>query len=141
MTKRHSPKPDVERLWSWRQNHLALHASPRGYSELKVAPIGVVSLPLAPPRVRTIGCLFEESREQVAASRDKDDVGRELFVSPSRPATPRYTRIRPPRDLVKLEDRLRLLLQPPLESLLAAQSLQFPFQPFGFQLDGVAFLF
>src|SRR5439155_18905605 len=52
-----------------------------------------------------------------------------------------YTRIRPPRDVVKLEDRLRLLLQPPLETLLAARSLRFPIQPFGFQLDGVAFLY
>ena len=51
------------------------------------------------------------------------------------------SRIRPPRDIVKLEDRLRLLLQPPLESLLAAQELRFAFPPFGYQLDGVAFLY
>jgi hypothetical protein len=31
--------------------------------------------------------------------------------------------------LAKLEDRLRLLLQPPLESLLAAESLRFAAQP------------
>ncbi len=66
-----------------------------------------------------------------------------LRVQPPRPAVaaPHHTRIRPPRDLVKLEDRLRLLLQPPLESLLAAQSLRFPLQPFSFQLDGIAFLY
>ncbi len=52
-----------------------------------------------------------------------------------------HTRFRPPKDLIKLEDRLRLLLQPPLESLLAANSLSFPFTPFNFQLDGVAFLY
>jgi SNF2 family DNA or RNA helicase len=40
-----------------------------------------------------------------------------------------------------LEDRLRLILQPPLESLLAASALRFPFAPFNFQLDGIAFLF
>ena len=52
------------------------------------------------------------------------------------------TRIRPPRDLVKLEDRLRLLLQPPLESLLSARSrCDLPIQPFSFQFDGVAFLY
>jgi SNF2 family DNA or RNA helicase len=42
---------------------------------------------------------------------------------------------------VKLEDRLRLLLQPPLESLLAARALRFAFPPFAYQLDGVAFLY
>jgi SNF2 family DNA or RNA helicase len=43
--------------------------------------------------------------------------------------------------VVKLEDRLAYLLQPPLESLLAAESLDFPFHPFPYQLDGVAFLY
>jgi SNF2 family DNA or RNA helicase len=33
------------------------------------------------------------------------------------------------------------LLQPPLESLLSVESLKFPFQPFSFQLDGIAFLY
>src|SRR5688572_5769273 len=53
----------------------------------------------------------------------------------------RRTRIRPPIDVVKLEERVRLLLQPPLESLLAAKSLRFTFPPFAYQLDGVAFLY
>jgi SNF2 family DNA or RNA helicase len=52
-----------------------------------------------------------------------------------------YTRIRPPRDVVKLEDRLYYLLQPPLETLLEMESLRFPFRPFGYQMEGVAFLY
>ena len=51
------------------------------------------------------------------------------------------TRIKPPCDLVKLEDRLHYLLQPPLESLLAEGALSFPFRPFPFQFEGVAFLY
>ncbi len=51
------------------------------------------------------------------------------------------TRIKPPDDVIKLEDRLRWLLQPPLESLLSARSLAFPCRPFPFQLEGVAFLY
>ncbi len=51
------------------------------------------------------------------------------------------TRIRPPRDIIKLEDRLEYLLQPSLELLLAQRSLEFPFQPFPFQLEGIAFLY
>ncbi len=50
------------------------------------------------------------------------------------------TRIRPPADVIRLHDRLLYLLQPPLESLLATESLSFPFEPFGYQLQGIAFL-
>jgi SNF2 family DNA or RNA helicase len=51
------------------------------------------------------------------------------------------TRIKPPSDVIKLEDRLHYLLQPSLESLLTERSMQFPFQPFPYQLEGVAFLY
>jgi SNF2 family DNA or RNA helicase len=51
------------------------------------------------------------------------------------------TRIRPPSDVVKLEDRLRYLLQPSLESLMVERSLVFPFPPFRFQFEGTAFLY
>ncbi|GIX00744.1 MAG: helicase [Pirellulaceae bacterium] len=53
----------------------------------------------------------------------------------------RRTRIRPPADVVKLEDRLFFILQPPLEVMAAANRLDFPFEPFPYQLDGIAFLF
>ena len=52
-----------------------------------------------------------------------------------------YTRVRPPEDVIKLEDRLHYLLQPPLEALLADRELAMPFQPFPFQFEGVAFLY
>jgi len=51
------------------------------------------------------------------------------------------TRIKPPRDVVKLQDRLFYLLQPPLELLLDAREIHFPFPPFPYQLEGVAFLY
>ena len=51
------------------------------------------------------------------------------------------TRIKPPADVIKLEDRLHYLLQPSLESLLAERSLEFPCQPFSYQLEGIAFLY
>jgi SNF2 family DNA or RNA helicase len=56
-------------------------------------------------------------------------------------AAGRWTRIRPPQDVIKLDDRLNYLLQPPLETLLADRSLGMPFAPFPFQLEGVAFLY
>ena len=51
------------------------------------------------------------------------------------------TRILPPQDIIKLEDRLFYLLQPPLENLLGGKTLEFPFEPFNFQYAGIAFLF
>lgn len=53
----------------------------------------------------------------------------------------KMTRIKPPREVVKLEDRLYYLLQPPLEHLVGSGELQFPFEPFPYQFDGIAFLF
>jgi SNF2 family DNA or RNA helicase len=130
--------PAFNQSESGNQWHLELA---RECLELNLSPAGVVSTPLAPPRIETVGCLFEESKEQRARSGEQEIESR-LFPNPSSllPAS-RYTRVRPPRDLVKLEDRLRLLLQPPLEALLATQSLRFLRQPFGFQLDGIAFLY
>jgi len=51
------------------------------------------------------------------------------------------TRIKPPGDVIKLEDRLQYILQPSLESLLAERSLSFPCRPFPFQFEGIAFLY
>jgi SNF2 family DNA or RNA helicase len=54
---------------------------------------------------------------------------------------PSITRILPPGDVIKLEDRLYYALQPPLESLVQQSSLTFPFEPFPYQFQGIAFLF
>jgi SNF2 family DNA or RNA helicase len=51
------------------------------------------------------------------------------------------TRIQPPSEIIKLEDRLYYLLQPPLESLLHCDALHFPWEPFPYQYQGVAFLY
>jgi SNF2 family DNA or RNA helicase len=60
---------------------------------------------------------------------------------PMQPLLQTCTRIRPPRDVVRLEDRLYYLLQPPLEQIFASETLDFPFKPFKYQFDGVAFLY
>lgn len=54
---------------------------------------------------------------------------------------PNRTRLRPPGDVIKMSDRLFYLLQPPLEHLLAGNTMEFPFKPFNFQYAGIAFLF
>src|SRR5690606_16864783 len=57
------------------------------------------------------------------------------------PAGRTCTRIKPPGDIIKLEDRLLYVLQPPLESWIGAQSLDVPFAPFAYQFEGIAFLY
>ncbi len=122
--------------------------------DLKLAPLGAVSSSITASPLRTIGCLFPEGAALLAGGRTTkqaeprfqqplvlgtENNGSDLPKSQSPFA--RRTRIQPPGDLVKLEDRLRILLQPPLETLLSARSLRFAFHPFPYQLDGIAFLY
>jgi SNF2 family DNA or RNA helicase len=121
-----------------------------GPADIEVAPAGVISTPIDSPIVRTIGCMFGQitdlTRTADATLVSRAHVARRIAAASSAtsckssPSTS-GTRIRPPSDLIKLEDRLRLLLQPPLESLLASAELRFASTPFNFQLDGVAFLY
>jgi SNF2 family DNA or RNA helicase len=50
------------------------------------------------------------------------------------------TRLRPPSDTVVLKERLLYLLQPSLESIFAGRQVRLPFEPYPYQLDGIAFL-
>ena len=49
-------------------------------------------------------------------------------------------RTRPTSDMVLVKDRLLFLLQPPLDGLFDGKQLQVPFEPFPYQLEGIAFL-
>jgi len=51
------------------------------------------------------------------------------------------TRIKPPHDIIKLQDRLYYALQPPLEQLLGGEDIPLPFEPFPYQFAGVGFLY
>ncbi len=54
---------------------------------------------------------------------------------------PNPVRLRPSADTVLMKDRLLCLLQPPLSGLFqGGGQLEVPFQPFGYQLEGIAFL-
>ena len=116
---------------------------------LSPEPVAIdsVSISLDAIRVKTIGCLLPAGIELLAEStpqpiaRPAATKPTSLQLSSPKPSTKRATRIRPPRDLVKLEDRLQFLLQPPLESLLASEGLHFAHHPFPYQLDGIAFLY
>jgi len=130
---------------------LAPHATAMTpWQGLEFQPPLVASVEVTQPQLQFFGRLLPEGAARLqgkpvsppAARRPKR--GAAPAASPTqRPAnrSRRHTRIRPPGDVVKLEDRLEYLLQPPLEALLEAESLRFPFHPFPYQLDGVAFLY
>jgi SNF2 family DNA or RNA helicase len=50
------------------------------------------------------------------------------------------TRVRPPRDTVLFRDRLLYLLQPPIEALFGVNRISLPFNPYPYQVKGIAFL-
>ncbi len=85
--------------------------------------------------------LFPEPSEKSHAGLPANAASSEQVPAVGGAQQPKVTRIRPPEDVIKLEDRLNYLLQPPLESLLADRALTMPFQPFPFQYEGVAFLY
>jgi SNF2 family DNA or RNA helicase len=101
-------------------------------------------LPLLDGRPQVTSCCF--ARVEPKASPPAARTSLPQATGPSaaaaadpRPAPPR-TRIAPPKDVVKLSERFFYLLQPDLETMLQAGRLEFPRQPFPFQLDGMAFL-
>ena len=53
---------------------------------------------------------------------------------------PPKVRPRPTAETVMFKDRLLYLLQPPIDHLIGTKSLEVPFQPFPYQLEGIAFL-
>jgi SNF2 family DNA or RNA helicase len=84
--------------------------------------------PLAPPKPRLpLPESTEAAPVPVAAALGPD-------------GKPKRTLVRPPADTVVFKDRLLYLLQPPLEDLFAGKHVQLPFQPYPYQIQGIAFL-
>src|SRR5206468_4059875 len=50
------------------------------------------------------------------------------------------TRLKPPGDMLVFKDRLMYLLQPALEDIFAGKQVRLPFQPYPYQIEGIAFL-
>lgn len=58
----------------------------------------------------------------------------------SRPDAKPHIRPKPTAETVLFKDRLLYLLQPPLDNLFDGRQLEVPFEPFQYQLEGIAFL-
>ena len=103
------------------------------------ARIRVVSIPIQRPAVRVRSFNFPEPMAVPPA--EANQPAQPGAYSAPAAAVSSHTPIKPPGDIIKLADRLNYVLQPSLESLLAEGSLAFPFRPFPFQFEGVAFLY
>jgi SNF2 family DNA or RNA helicase len=108
----------------------------------------VLSVPLSRLSIKTQSFVFPAPTAVAGDLRSAPWHGQEtmpqqprLPTSDSRLPARSTTRLRPPGDVVKLKDRLLYVLQPSLETLLSDSSLEFPFLPFRYQFEGVAFLF
>lgn len=130
-------KAVIDEANSWTCNSLV----PDGTLELPIDRIEPRSLPIRLPKLKvsSTGFLFPEANQwtppATAASKRKKSTRKKNF------ATLERHRIKPPNEVVKLQDRLYYLLQPPLDLLVGSGQLNFPFDPFPYQLDGIAFLF
>ncbi len=133
------------------------------WSRESLVPADVYSMPIETLEARAIsirvpalttrasGFLFPEASQWILpkANKEKSVAGRirpDISCDDSRSTEPdtklrRRSRIQPPREIVKLQDRLYYLLQPPLDLLVGSGQLTFPFEPFAYQLDGIAFMF
>jgi SNF2 family DNA or RNA helicase len=104
---------------------------------LNTAP-WVRSLGKLPMEVGTVGWKFP------APPTDPQPIGPRLYDPDAPPqaglAPKKQTRLKPPGDVVVFKERLLYLLQPPLENLFAGKQIKLPFQPFNYQLEGIAFL-
>lgn len=116
------------------------------HARLDVARPPVISVPFRSAALKTRSFVFPALADWLAG-RDPGPAANSAKPA-SKPTPPsrkktggKRTRIQPPDDIVKLEDRLFYVLQPPLETWLTGESLTFPFPPFPYQMEGVAFLY
>jgi SNF2 family DNA or RNA helicase len=105
--------------------------------------VGVVSLRLPQPKLKVSSFSFPLAWQSVDAPQPNANAA--AIAAPPMPPSgqppQRATRIQPPKDIIKLADRLYYVLQPSLEALVAGGGLQFPFQPYPYQMEGTAFLY
>ena len=109
-------------------------------TELSSEPPKSLSFRMRPLPLKVQGFTFPEApawmHQTVGA-----DPAKKLETVPGRSIPHQPTRIAPPKDIIKLEDRLYYLLQPPLETLLSSSEIHLPCEPFPYQYQGIAFLY
>lgn len=131
-------KVQIDEETSWGADSLV----PADTISLVANPLQPVSIPVRLPKmeVKATGFVFPDAARWLPKPNEQANVAaREKRKR--RASKFKHSRIKPPNDVVKLQDRLYYLLQPPLDLLVGSGQLSFPFEPFPYQLDGIAFLF
>ncbi|MGD0654239.1 MAG: DEAD/DEAH box helicase [Thermoguttaceae bacterium] len=100
-----------------------------------------ITIPITCTAVRVRSFIFPDPAEKPAPAGAAAGRPSKRSVVPISRQSARSTRIKPPGDVIKLEDRLNYLLQPSLESLLSQGALTFPCRPYPYQFEGMAFLY
>lgn len=92
--------------------------------------------------VQTDGWKFPAPPTDVAPCPSGPHGARDERNSNRWPTTQRPPKVRPKptADTVLFKDRLLYLLQPPIDHLIGTRTVEVPFQPFPYQLEGIAFL-
>ena len=116
-------------------------ALPPSFRQLEFEPPQAAGMTLPALAVKCVGRVFAlHGNETNWFAHPRVEIKSSSRTAPAAAATATHTRITPPRDVVKFADRLQYLLQPPLEQLLAAESLALPHAPFPYQWEGIAYL-
>ncbi len=154
---RREPPPEVHGV----NLEAAVELFPTGWTAALRRPVAVdaspVNLQMAAPKVVSVNLTRQKVKIKVSGftfpespmwnwkkQQDGDASQQKPTAKPTKPTgskPARQTRIKPPGEIVKLEDRLYYVLQPPLENLASSESLTFPFEPFPYQFEGIAFMF
>ncbi|MGA2797401.1 MAG: DEAD/DEAH box helicase [Thermoguttaceae bacterium] len=121
---------------------LLLPAEPRVFS-LPVTDDAprAITIPITNPPVRVRSFVFPEPAAMPALPAAAVEQRSKQAVFFAKEPSAQSTRIKPPGDVIKLEDRLHYLLQPSLETLLHEGDLTFPCRPYPYQFEGMAFLY
>lgn len=150
------PRPEVTQV----DLQIAVSAFPTGWNAALARPPKIVveslefdsqspkvlSVQFRRIPVKTYSFTFPEAPSWGLKSPAKNDEARPTALLPQAADRPgkaprKVTRLTPSEDVIKLQDRLYYVLQPSLESIVAANSLEFPFEPFPYQFEGIAFLY
>ncbi len=144
-----SPESEV-RVDSWQvcgdapgvtsKQELGFSAPTAATLSLGAAKVSVASIPLRSRAIAVRTFRFGAPVVQAAPDKEKAAAPAEPIVFAKPPSLDRKPTA-PPKDVIRLEDRLFYLLQPPLEIVFAADKLALPFDPFPYQFDGIGFLF
>ena len=118
-----------------------LQASVRS-APLLTNPPWVRSLGKLAMEVTTQGWRFPTPLDQAPANarREPADETDQPAHAGRSPSESRRTRPKPPSQTVLFKDRLLYLLQPPLEAIFAGKQVKLPFDPYPYQIQGIAFL-